>query len=42
MTTAIAFLAVDSEQARPKLNRMAAKMPRPPKQEARLLAQLRA
>ncbi|HCA85382.1 MAG TPA: hypothetical protein DEQ61_07740 [Streptomyces sp.] len=36
------FLPVVSEQARAKLNRIAAKMTRPPKQKARPLAQLRA
>ncbi|MEU1670384.1 MobF family relaxase, partial [Streptomyces sparsogenes] len=36
------FLPVVSERARTKLNRMAAKMTRPPKQKARPLAQLRA
>ncbi|MFI1293333.1 MobF family relaxase [Streptomyces sp. NPDC020792] len=36
------FLPVVSERARAKLNRMAAKMTRPPKQKARPLAQLRA
>ncbi|WP_328741415.1 relaxase domain-containing protein [Streptomyces caniferus] len=36
------FLPVVSERARAKLNRIAAKMTRPPKQKARSLAQLRA
>ncbi|MCL7496079.1 relaxase domain-containing protein [Streptomyces sp. MCA2] len=36
------FLPVVSERARAKLNRIAAKMTRPPKQKARPLAQLRA
>ncbi len=36
------FLPVVSERARAELNRMAAKMTRPPKQKARPLAQLRA